>query len=240
MLLHLKTQSKYLEMETDIYIIRPNVIKEEPIYLLYLLHGYTGDYSNWVRHTNIERYVADKNMIVVMPSGLNMYYTNTDLWYPYFSYYTKELPHMVSEILRLDIKKENTFIAGLSMGGYGALKAILSTDNYAKAASFSGALDLHKLTEKAKSTRKNPFDAIFSKNIKKEDDLFTLVRNHKKPIELYLSCGKDDPFLPDSQAFVKLLKQEGIKHVYYEKEGTHDWVFWDNEIKHALSFFLDK
>lgn len=240
MLIHQKVPSKYLEIDTDLYIIRPNEIKEGPIYLLYLLHGYSGDYTNWVRYTRIEKYVDGKNMIVVMPSGMNMYYLNTATWYPYFSYLTKELPKIIEETYRLPIKKENTFIAGLSMGGYGALRAILSTNHYAKAAAFSGALDIRALTKEVPNLRKSAFETVFSKTIRLEDDLYHLATKQTKDIELYISCGVDDPFLVDSQQFVDVLKQHNIKHVYYEKPGSHTWDFWDQEIQSALKFFLNE
>lgn len=240
MLIHQKMTSKYLELETDLYIIRPDVVKED-VSILYLLHGYWGDYSNWVRYTRIEKYVADKNLIVVMPSGLNMFYTDTHSWYAYFKYLTEELPAIIKETYRLNIKRENTFIAGLSMGGYGALKAILSTNNYAKGASFSGALDVQKFKESIAITRRGPIEAIFSKDVKKEDDLYYLLRLQKnKDISLYVSCGTEDSLLSHNQKFHDLLKQEKIKHVYYEKPGNHTWDFWDQEIKEALKFFLDK
>lgn len=240
MLIHQKMTSKYLELDTDVYIIRPDVVKEDNVSILYLLHGYWGDYSNWVRYTRIEKYVADKNMIVVMPSGLNMFYTDTHSWYAYFKYLTEELPAIIRETYRLDIKRENTFIAGLSMGGYGALKAILSTNIYAKGASFSGALDINKFKETIAPTRRGPIETIFSKEVRKEDDLYHLLTLQKdKDISLYVSCGLEDPLLSHSRKFKDALKKTNIKHVYSETPGNHTWDFWDQEIKEALKFFLE-
>lgn len=233
--------SKYLELDTDLYIIRPDVIKEDNVSILYLLHGYWGDYSNWVRYTRIEKYVDGKNMIVVMPSGLNMYYTNTDGWYPYLKYLIEELPAIIKETYRLNIKRENTFIAGLSMGGYGALRAILSTNNYAKGASFSGALDISRFKDSLYNSRKGPLRTLFSENLKEEDDLYNLATLQKgKDISLYISCGTEDSLLSHNQRLHKILEKEKIKHVYYEKPGNHTWEFWDQEIKEAIKFFLDK
>ncbi|NMA05361.1 MAG: tributyrin esterase [Acholeplasmataceae bacterium] len=241
MLIHQKVSSKHLELETDLYIIRPEVVKEEEVSILYLLHGYWGDYSNWIRYTRIEKYVADKNMIVVMPSGLNMFYVDADSWYSYFKYLTEELPAIIKETYRLNIERENTFIAGLSMGGYGAMRAILSTDIYSKGASFSGALDVFKLQSSVYDKRKGPFKTLFSDKFKKEDDLYHLLTLQKdKDISLYVSCGTEDVLLPHNRGFHELLKQKKIKHVYYEKPGNHTWDFWDQEIKEALKFFLEK
>ena len=117
------------------------------------------------------------------------------------------------------------------MGGYGAMRAILSTDIYSKGASFSGALDVFKLQSSVYDKRKGPFKTLFSDKFKKEDDLYHLLTLQKdKDISLYVSCGTEDVLLP----------QKKIKHVYYEKPGNHTWDFWDQEIKEALKFFLEK
>lgn len=238
MLIHQKIFSKYLEIGTDLYVLRPDIIKEDkPLHLLYLLHGYNGDYSNWVRYTNIEKYIEGKNILVVMPSGMNMFYTDAVGWYAYYSYLTKELPEIIKETYRLPFKREYTYIAGLSMGGYGALKAALSTDIYKKVASFSAVIDIENWLLSGNSARTQKIHTIFSDVLKEEDDLYALIKKSQKDIEVYISCGTEDGLITQHPPFIKALKAAGIHHVYYEKPGIHNWVFWDQEIKEALAFF---
>ena len=110
---------------------------------LYLFHGAYGDYSDWMRFTSIERYAQQRKIAVVMPSVQNSFYQDMYLGERYLTYVTEELPRFVRTLFPLSVKREDTFTAGLSMGGYGALKvALTKPEQYACAASLSGAVDL--------------------------------------------------------------------------------------------------
>ena len=110
---------------------------------LYLLHGMNGDETTWLRKTNIERYAQEHNIAFVMPSVHNSFYTDTKVGLAFFTYLTQELPAMLAMNFPLSDDRENTYIAGLSMGGYGAAKAALTCPElYGAFGSFSGALDI--------------------------------------------------------------------------------------------------
>ena len=135
-LIELKFYSQMLGMQTEAYIIIPQKFTSGEIGIegksdskeykcLYLLHGLSDDHSIWLRRTSIERYAAEYGICVVMPCGARSFYTDMKYGMKYFSYITEELPCVVSEFLKVSNKREDTYIAGISMGGYGALKAAL-------------------------------------------------------------------------------------------------------------------
>ncbi len=236
-LIHLMTTSKYLQMDVDINIYKPNQInKKEPLYLMYLLHGFMGNYSNWTRYTRLEKYLEGKNVIVVMPSGYNSWYVNSLSHVPFDSYINKELHKIVKETLNLNFKRENTFIAGLSMGGYGAMRSILTYPKlYSKGASLSGVLDVENRYEHLRNGflgSKN----VFPKTISKKQNLFSLLKQDMD-IDLYVSCGDKDVLLSDSINFKEELIKNNIKHHFEIAPGEHNWDFWDSQIKKVIEYF---
>lgn len=243
-LLELNIHSSEIEMSTQVTIVYPDkLLNEKDFNVLFLLHGYTGNHTDWLRYTTIEKLADEHNIMVVMPSINNSYYTNMAHGYSYFNYYTEELPNIISKMFKVVLRKENTYITGLSMGGYGALKAALSKPNkYNGVAAFSGVLDIKQ--SYGTKERKNRFFPIFgdektfNDNIKKHD-LFLLSDNLlNKELDIYISCGTED-FLYDHNAlFHKHLNEKNIKHTYIELPGDHNWEFWGSEIKKALNFFF--
>ena len=100
----------------------------EEIPVLYLLHGLKGAAHTWTSYTSIERYLyeSEKKMVVVMPEMHNNFYTDQAIGWPYLKYVAEELPRIIETYLRVSPKRENTYVAGLSMGGYGAMKIALT------------------------------------------------------------------------------------------------------------------
>ena len=110
---------------------------------LYLLHGYSDDYTIWQRRTSIERYVASLGIAVVMPNAGKSYYTDMKKGDKYFTFISQEVPELARSFFPLSEKREDNFIAGLSMGGYGAFKVALTyPERFCAAASLSGSLDI--------------------------------------------------------------------------------------------------
>jgi len=151
-LIHLMTTSKYLQRDIDINIYKPNEIdKKAPLHLMILLHGYMGNYTNWLRYTRLEKYLDGKNIVVVMPSGENSWYLNGLFNDPYESFLNRELHKIIKETLNLVFKRENTSIVGLSMGGYGAIRSLLKYSHlYSKGASFKWCFRFGKTLSKNK------------------------------------------------------------------------------------------
>ncbi len=143
-----------IKVNTPVYIILPDPGKMKDIPLrerkvLYLLHGLSDDGSAWQRYTSIETIAAEYGLVVVMPSGGRCFYTDLPNGQQYFTYLVEELPRYLNEVFHLAPRREDTFIVGNSMGGYGAFKAaFLRPELYAMAASFSGVLSLEILKSK--------------------------------------------------------------------------------------------
>ena len=111
--------------------------------VLYLLHGLTDDDTAWTRYTSIERYADAKGLAVVMPQAHRSFYTDEAYGMKFWTFLSEELPAVVQSFFRVSDQRAETFVAGLSMGGYGAMKwALRQPGRFAKAATLSGALDL--------------------------------------------------------------------------------------------------
>jgi putative tributyrin esterase len=218
-----------------------------PLRTLYLLHGFYDDHTAWQRWTSIERYVEGLNLAVVMPSVHNSFYTDMARGGGYFTYLTEELPAILKEMLPLSSEREDTFVAGLSMGGYGAFKLALSRpDLYAAVAGFSGAVDICEVVRK-KDDPGNPawlewMRAVFGDLEKvpgSEHDLFTLAervsRLQVKP-RLFQYCGTEDFLYADNLRFRDHVRKLPLDLTYVEGPGDHTWGYWDAMIQKVLAW----
>ena len=215
---------------------------------LYLLHGLSDDQSIWMRRTSIERYAADFGIAVVMPTVGRSWYTDTAYGAKYFTFVTKELPSVCRNYFRgMSDKKEDTLIAGLSMGGYGAVKAALSCpEAFGGCASLSGALDIMRYRD-GLIMSKEEWTGLFGTKAEENPDAFDqdvyylVKRNAEQGIpfpKTYLWCGEQDPLLDANKRFHALLEEKGIDHRYEESEGNHSWKWWDLHIQDALRYLL--
>ena len=236
-------QSDALGGPAAIAVILPEPLRKTyPV--LYLLHGQVDDQTAWTRQTAIERYVQPLGLAVVMPAVQRGFYSDMAAGPRYFTFVADELPALVKGMFPISTRRKDTFVAGLSMGGYGAFKlALTHPQRYAAAASLSGALDIAShLPELDKAERKE-WQAIFGK-LKKlagsDNDLTHLARQlaqskARRP-QLFQCCGIDD-FLYDSNvSFRDLLQSLRIKLTYEEGPGDHDWAYWDRMIQRVLAW----
>ncbi len=240
--------SKVLEKDISVSVILPDDRAEgEQFKTLYLLHGYSGDHTNWIRQTSIERYARDKRIAVVMPDVQNSYYADMAHWYPYFTFMTEELVSLVSQTFPLSINPEETYVAGLSMGGYGAFKwALTYPERFKKAASLSGALDVDEVAKGFDSSVRNRYmTAVFGSDSVKgtHHDLRHLITENqkagKKMPDLFVGCGTEDFLYQTNKRFVEFLTDTRVYHTYRESKGAHTWDFWDQTIKIVLDWMFN-
>lgn len=215
--------------------------------LLFLLHGWSDDESIWVRRTSIERYAARHGLAVVMPRVELSFYQNTHSGMRYWDFLANELPRRVRDWFPVARDSENTFAAGLSMGGYGALRLGLACpERFAAVASLSGAVDVRECAGGALSDgREAKFEAIFGPAPQApgdDADLFALARELatlKTPApRIYLCCGTDDFLLSMNRRFRDHLAAAGLPADYREGPGDHDWDYWDRQIEEVLAWML--
>jgi len=213
--------------------------------VLYLLHGYTDHYPAWVSYTRLTEHAHGYDQIIVMPEGDNGFYTNSasDPNLAWEDFLILDLIPYVDSHYRTVASRSGRVIAGLSMGGYGALKLGLKYPQmFSAVASLSGAVA-------AARWRQRPLeDAEFNKLIdsvfgpadnpaRAANDPFELVK--KVPAELrpqlYLSIGSEDFLLEENREFVRLLAQLKIPYEYREIPGKHEWPVWDHQIQVVLA-----
>ncbi len=208
--------------------------------VLYLLHGLSDDNTAWIRNTSIERYVAKYGLAVVMPNVHRSWYTNIDDGGKYWDFISEELPGIVQSFFNVSDKPEDTFVAGLSMGGYGAFKlAFNNPEKFAGAASLSGSLDMVNRAGRLDDVMKlNEHKRIFGEEVALENNLFKLVENrikeNQKLPKLYQCCGTEDFLYDVNLNMKKHLEDLNVDFVYEEEKGNHNWLYWDMKIQSVL------
>ncbi|HEV7645617.1 MAG TPA: alpha/beta hydrolase family protein [Pyrinomonadaceae bacterium] len=212
--------------------------------VIYLLHGLGGHFDNWTEKTKLAQYAAAYNVIIVTPEGGDGWYTNSVSAADdkYESYIVEELIPEIDKKFHTKTDRANRAIAGLSMGGYGAIKFGLKyPDKFILAGSFSGAIGITDLPAASKQfiSVKNVFGEDDSQARKDNDD-FRIIRD--MPAEklkglpfLYVSCGTEDMLVfPMNYNFLKLLTEKRVKHEYRQLPGAHSWLFWDAQVQEFL------
>jgi putative tributyrin esterase len=231
-----------LPQQTRTQIGMTGQLADGPPPVLYLLHGLSDDDTTWLRRTSIERYVAPLGLAVVMPQVHRSFYTDEAYGGRYWTFVAEELPQIVSSFFRVSDRREDTFVAGLSMGGYGAFKlALRQPERFAAAACLSGAVHLSALRSgPARPDDPRMFERVFGDGpiAGGSDDLFSLL-DHADPAvlpDLYLSCGTEDPLYADNAAFGDACGRAGVEVTTSFGPGTHEWGFWDARISDVLAW----
>jgi len=212
-----------------------------PSPVLYLLHGLSDDDTIWLRRTSIERYVAPLGLAVVMPQVHRSYYTDEAYGGRYWTFLSEELPHLVDAFFRLSTDRRDTFVAGLSMGGYGAMKwALRQPHRFAAAASLSGVLDVAAAGNKVRPNDPQLFTRVFGDSAVSgsPDDLFWL-REQIEPDglpALWVGCGTEDPLYGQSVRFVEACAAAEVPVTTSFVAGGHTWDLWDAQIQQVLAW----
>jgi len=241
-------QSEALAMQTALRVILPESGMGGKK-ILYLLHGLSDDASVWTRRTSVELFAEAHGYAVIMPEVHRSFYMDYARGGQYFTYVTKELPALCEKLFGFRHTRETTFVAGLSMGGYGALKcALRHPEQYAACASFSGAVDLQRLVNSGEFEARLPeFETLLGAGgrVKESDDLMKLsvqtnsLAPDKKP-RILTTCGLSDFLYKDNTAFRDHMRSLTFDYHYKEWSGDHSWPFWNTSIQYALDFFDGK
>ncbi|RZT84295.1 S-formylglutathione hydrolase FrmB [Pseudonocardia sediminis] len=210
--------------------------------VLYLLHGLSDDDTAWVRNTSIERYVEQLGIAVVMPQVHRSFYLDQAYGGNYRTFLTEELPQVVGRFFRVSERREDTFVAGLSMGGYGALSwALTDPGRFAGAASLSGALDLAALAAgpgREEDPRMWERIADGAGLAGTDADPFALLQRADSSAvpPLYLCCGTEDPLFEHSLRFAERASSAGLSVTSSFTRGEHEWGYWDARIRDVLDW----
>ncbi|MGP9537371.1 alpha/beta hydrolase [Brachybacterium sp. AOP43-C2-M15] len=207
--------------------------------VLYLLHGLSDDCTIWERRTSIERYATEKGIAVVMPEVRRSFYTDEVVGEKYWTYVSEELPELVARTFHVSTAREDTFVAGLSMGGFGAFKLALNhPDRFAAAASLSGAIDLTTMDLTARD-ESMPARIWGSRDVTgTADDLVGLLgaADPQTLPALFLDCGTEDGLLEQNQRFIDAAERSSVDLTSRLRPGDHAWEFWDQGIQDVLDW----
>jgi S-formylglutathione hydrolase FrmB len=213
-----------------------------PPLVLYLLHGLSDDDTIWLRRTSIERYVAPLGLAVVMPQVHRSFYTDEAVGGRYWTFLSEELPELVATFFRLSGRREDTFVAGLSMGGYGALKwALRQPNRFAAAASLSGAVDVERLRNlSVRIDDPHLFRRVLGDGsiAGTPDDLWWLL-DQAEPAELpalWVGCGTEDFLYDANDRFVAACNAAAVPVTTSFVAGEHEWGLWDEQIQRVLAW----
>lgn len=224
------------------------VAEAKSLKTMYLLHGYTGSCNSWLTETNLSEISFKNNLAIILPSGENHFYID-DLksQIMYGEYIGRELVDFTRYIFPLSRKPEDTIIAGISMGGFGAIRNGLKySDTFGHIIGVSPALIADQLASSIDEPNiigvtRGYFERVFGDlNIVSETDanpevLAKQLKASAKTIpDIYFACGKNDIFVLASRKFSNFLKNLGVPHCYEESSGTHDSAFFDPCLKRSL------
>ncbi len=250
--------SKVLRQNMHVDLFLPNDLYEKELKkargIVYFLHGMGSSEKEFREYTAANRYARENKLCMVYVSAPKGFYTDMKYGFDYFTYITQELPQLLKSLYNLSFTRERTMVAGLSMGGYGALKIGLSRpDFFGNIAAFSGAVDmgmmLDYLKEYPDTEDIDNFYSVFGDDLKtsEKDDIYYLLKEVSKLEEdkqprILVTCGKQDDLIDihnqnlKLKDFAKTLPLKEFK--YLEWNGDHDYIFWDRSMLYAVSFLL--
>lgn len=247
-----------LGLDSSAYVIVPQRLRRKvghisasyrrPYPLLYLLHGGSDNHASWMRNSAIERYAEQYGIAVVMPAVQYSFYSDQKFGFDYFTFLAEELPEIMRDFFPVSDRREDTFAAGLSMGGYGAFKlGIRHPERFAAVASLSGSLDQRSrlgpdpgignriMVEMAKLT----FGSAEEYDRSPNDLAWLLERHLEAGAELpafYMACGTADHNYEINEAFYNRFHSRA--DIVYERapDRSHEWGFWDEYIRRVLAW----
>lgn len=242
--------SDVLNIHTAAYILlpEPKVVAQSasPVPVLYLLHGLSDDHTMWLRQTRVELFARRYRLAVVMPAANRSFYMDMAHGAKYETFIARELPSVMERYFPVCRKRSGRFIAGLSMGGYGALRlALRYPGRYAAAASLSGCVEMEKGYETFAS--RGPFmlrelDDVYGSEhdlLRGPGSLFGLAdRFLKEPDRaprMYMACGTEDHLFEANEHFFARFGKE-LPIEYHTEPGDHNWAFWDRYLERVLAW----
>ena len=253
-LIELNAYSQTLDTEVELFVILPENTSgligmegrdSDLCPTLYLLHGMSDDHSIWLRRTSIERYAAEKGLAVVMPSTGLGFYTDMAMGDNYWQFTAHELPALCRSFFpQLSPRREDTFVAGLSMGGYGAFKCGLrACGTFSCAAGLSSVADIVETVRQSTVGDAEYWKDVFGAPDKLPgsfNDLFAAAEDYKKgafpAVKLYQWCGTEDFLYTQNVRFRDHLRALGLDLTYEESPGNHNWKCWDEKIQSVINW----
>jgi len=222
---------------------------DKPFKTLYLLHGIFGNYTDWLNGTRVQRWAEENNLVVIMPSGENKFYVDMPNGENYSEFIGKELVEVTRKLFPLSTKREDTYIAGLSMGGYGALiNGLKYNQTFSYIAALSSGLIIDNVLKAGNdgmlfTHSKAYYESIFgdlNQLVGSDKDYRALIKklvdSNKEIPTIYMACGTEDFLLEQNREYYQYLLDLGVDVEYKEAPGGHDWDFWDTSILDVIKW----
>lgn len=226
-------------------VITPGNYKSKPdrYPVIYLLHGYSGNYADWVAKVPIMQQLADANdLLIVCPDGaFDSWYFDSpvDLTSRFETNVSKEIPEYIDANYRTLNSRESRAITGLSMGGHGGLfLGLRHADKFGACGSMSGALDVSGI--RGYGMDKVLGDTVTNATYYHDWSVINVVENKPTyPVAMIIDCGTEDFLIQANRRTHQKLLSLNIPHDYTERPGKHDWPYWANAIKYQVMYFRD-
>lgn len=237
-------RSEKMKKDLKCVVIKPNSYKKKHnIYpVVYLLHGYDGSYSNWIKRVpDLKKYADQYQILIVCPDGhkSSWYFDSPlDSSMYYETYIAREVPAFIEKHFKTIPARNARAITGLSMGGHGALSIAWNHAEYFGAVgSMSGVVDIN-IRRNSFDLAKRIGDTVLYKENWRNYSVINLIE--KKPVDslaIIIDCGVEDLFFNINRKLHEKLLLLKIMHDYSEKPGGHNWAYWSNAIQYHLLFF---
>ena len=241
--------SAVLGRQVSYTVVMPHDVCEEPAWgypVLYLLHARGDDRHSWLTRSNIERYASERGIVVVMPDCGSGIYCDAKFGEKQLTFIIEELPEKLGRMLRLSYTRENTFIGGVSMGGYGAIKcALLSPERFSGCIAISPVTEISAYVQYTADRGELPmWQGVFGNDlaIPRDDDLYILAENissfiHISP-KIYIACGKKDELYAQNIRFKNHLDSRHVDFTFEQAQADHEWSFWDVAIQYGMNAII--
>ena len=212
---------------------------------LYLLHGLLGNYTDWVSGTRIQRWAEDAGLAVVMPSGDNSFYVNGQTANnDYGAFIGEELPRVMRQMFPLSHRREDTFITGLSMGGFGAIRnGMKHAETFSRIIGLSAAIHFFDPDYDSVAGEESAFGSL-AEAAQTDKNHHVVLEQLKARVDageveapaFYLACGTQDSLMGVNRSFRADVEAAGFEVDWDEEDRGHDWDFWDSQIKKVIDW----
>mgnify|MGYP004442976267 FL=1 len=242
-----------LPNDSPLEFIKENENYKRGVKTLFLLHGYSGNNRDWILESKINEFAIKYNIAVVFPNGDNSFYLDgKGTGSKYGTYVGEELVNYTRRVFGLSNKKEDTYIGGFSMGGFGAIPTALKyNETFSKAIALSSALIINEIKNKDESFSTPIADYYYyertfgnlnklEKSENNPEELIRRLKSQNKSIpSIFMACGREDFLIDQNREFHKFLIDNDVNVYYKEDEGNHNWEFWNKYLEPSIQWLLN-
>jgi S-formylglutathione hydrolase FrmB len=237
--------SKSMHKNVKCVVIKPDVYNDNKQFpVVYLLHGYSGNYADWVLKAPDLLHTVDENkFLVVCPDGAygSWYFDSpVDTTMRYETNVAIEIPEYIDTHYKTIPDRKARAIAGLSMGGHGALYLAIRHENiFGAVGSMSGGVDIRPFPDNWDIKKVLGDYATHPYNWNNNTVINMVDTLHNGALKIIFDCGVDDFFLQVNRSLHQKLLDKKIDHNYTERPGAHNWEYWNNAVKYQFLFFRE-